>query len=215
MFSVIIATIWSPVISKIDLLISKISDSGLVGEIILINNAPEKYSGRYSQNSKVKEITFGENIYVNPAWNRGVDLAKFENICILNDDILFDSKIFEFIELQLQRPDCKVIGISKSCYTLEHNQELSISPVSVRNMGWGTMFFLKKYNWHVIPADFKIYFGDDWIIKQLSGFVWKLEGAKIEATFGTSHVSNPQLEKIISEDTQNSIKWALPWSNDY
>jgi hypothetical protein len=74
---------------------------------------------------------------------------------------------------------------------------------------------LKKNNYVWIPNDLKIYFGDDYLIKQLSGYVWKIEGLKITSEIATSVVSTDDFRSIIEEDTRNSIKYELPWSNDY
>ena len=39
--------------------------------------------------AKVQRLEQDNNIFVNPAWNLGVEQAKNENICICNDDVLF------------------------------------------------------------------------------------------------------------------------------
>ena len=58
MFSVVLPTIWSPKIEDIDTFIKKLQNCDLVDEIILINNAPQKYSGRYSNLSKIRASSF-------------------------------------------------------------------------------------------------------------------------------------------------------------
>ncbi len=42
------------------------------------------------------EIITVENMLVNPAWNKGVEFAKFDKIMIINDDIVFHPKTFEW-----------------------------------------------------------------------------------------------------------------------
>ena len=113
MFSVVLPTIWSQKIEDIDTFIKKLQNCDLVDEIILINNAPQKYSGRYSNLSKIRELKY-DNIYVNPAWNVGVYQSKNELLCILNDDVDFNLDVFGFIKEELERPDVKIIGVSKS-----------------------------------------------------------------------------------------------------
>jgi hypothetical protein len=214
MFSVIIPTIWSPKTQRIDHLIETVASHNLVGEVILINNAPNKYSERYVHLPKVREYLQSENLFVNASWNMAVELSNFEHLCIVSDDIHFNNSVFDFVNSQLQRPDVKLIGMAKSCYTLESDLQFSLEPIQVRNAGWGCMVFLSKSNWQPIPSDLKIYFGDDYLIKHLTGGVHRLHGLKIEATFGTSHVKNPVLEQVVAEDTKNSVKYNLPWSND-
>jgi hypothetical protein len=82
MFSIVIPTIWSPQIQSIDKLIENLSLSSQVLEIILINNNPNKYSNRYIDNQKVKELCFN-NIYVNESWNVGVLESKSNSICLM------------------------------------------------------------------------------------------------------------------------------------
>ena len=213
MFSVILPTIWSPNIEDIDGFINKLQNCDLVDEIILINNAPQKYSGRYSVLSKIRELKY-DNIYVNPAWNVGVYQSKNELVCILNDDVDFNLDVFGFMKEQLDRDDVKIIGASKSSYHRDSDGDFYLEKVEVRNSGWGCIMFLKKKNWAIIPSDLKIYFGDDYLIKKLEGFVWKIEGLKIKSDVGVSINSNPHLNYIIEQDTKNSLIYGLPWSSD-
>ena len=214
MFSVVLPTIWSPKIEDIDSLINRLQNCDLVDEIILINNAPQKYSGRYSNLSKIRELKY-DNIYVNPAWNVGVYQSKNELVCVLEDDVDFNFDIFGFIKEELERPDVKIIGVSKSSYYRESDGDFYLEKVEVRNRGWACIMFLKKKNWVIIPPDLKIYFGDDYLIKKLEGFVWKIEGLKIKSDIAVSVNSNPHFNSIIEQDTKNSLIYGLPWSSDY
>ena len=214
MFSVVLPTIWSPKIEDIDIFINKLQNFDLIDEIILINNAPQKYSGRYSNLWKIRELKY-DNIYVNPAWNVGVYQSKNELVCILNDDVDFNLDVFGFIKEELERDDVKIIGVSKSSYYRDSDDDFYLEKVEVRNRGWACIMFFKKKNWTIIPSDLKIYFGDDYLIKKLEGFVWKIEGLKIKSDVGVSVNSNPQLNYIIEQDTKNSLIYGLPWSSDY
>lgn len=213
-FSVVMPTIWSPKIDNIDILISKINNCEFIHEIIIINNNPNKYNNRYSKFEKVKEFKY-DNIYVNPAWNIGVFHSECENICLLSDDINFSVDIFKFIINQFKNENVKIIGSSKLSYTLDKDLEFAIEQISIRNRGWGCLIFVKKSAYIWIPNDLKIHFGDDFLIKQLSGYVWRLNGLKIESIISESINSNSEFNKIIEEDNKNSIKYGLPWSNDY
>lgn len=42
------------------------------------------------------EIITVENMLVNPAWNKGVEEAKYDKVMIINDDIVFHPKTFEW-----------------------------------------------------------------------------------------------------------------------
>jgi hypothetical protein len=60
-----------------------------------------------------------------------------------------------------------------------------------------------------------IHFGDDYLIKKLEGYAWRIEGLKIESKISTSVDSSDIIKKIIEQDNLNSLKYELPWSNDY
>jgi glycosyltransferase involved in cell wall biosynthesis len=91
-FSVIIPTLWKS--NRIHQLLKDLISSEFVDEIILIDNAG-KYFEYYEALDKVKLIQVKENIYVSPAWNLGVEIAKNEHIAICNDDINFNPNIFK------------------------------------------------------------------------------------------------------------------------
>jgi hypothetical protein len=196
MFSVIIPTIWSPPIDKIDDLVNKLIACQNIEEIILINNNPSKYSFRYTDD-KVRELRYN-NIYVNQSWNVGTYQSKSDLLCIMNDDIDFNLDIFEFIKNSLNGDsNIGIIGVSKSCYSLEQDQEYQLEKIQTRNRGWGCLMFLRKDSYTWIPNDLKIHFGDDYLIKQLQDRVYRINGLKIDSIISTS------------------LKYELPWSNDY
>ena len=90
-FSVIIPTMW-----KSDYLLKMIevyNNSEFISEVIIIDTEPE--SKMPIDSDKVSVYTKGENIYVNPAWNMGVSLAKTPFVIIANDDILLNPKEFD------------------------------------------------------------------------------------------------------------------------
>ena len=214
MFSVIIPTIWSPPIDKIDDLINKLITCQNIEEIILINNNPSKYSFRYTD-YKVRELRYN-NIYVNQSWNVGVYQSKSDLLCIMNDDIDFNLDVFEFIENSFNSDsNIGILGVSKSCYSLDQDQEYQLEKIQTRNKGWGCLIFLRKelYTW--IPNDLKIHFGDDYLIKQLQDRVYRINGLKINSIISTSINSDPEFNKIIEQDNINSLKYELPWSSDY
>lgn len=214
MFSVIIPTIWSPPIDKIDDLINKLITCQNIEEIILINNNPSKYSFRYTD-YKVRELRYN-NIYVNQSWNVGVYQSKSDLLCIMNDDIDFNLDVFEFIENSFNSDsNIGILGVSKSCYSLDQDQEYQLEKIQTRNKGWGCLIFIRKelYTW--IPNDLKIHFGDDYLIKQLQDRVYRINGLKINSIISTSINSDPEFNKIIEQDNINSLKYELPWSSDY
>lgn len=163
MFSIIIPTMWFS--DKIHRNLSRLNDCEAVGEIILIDNNPSLKPKQIP--SKVKYHTKGENIFVNPSWNWGVELSTYDNLCIANDDVVFDTDIFQFIQPYL---GLGIFGMATSNYYERVNKPYNIKPIESRGWGWGCLLFVHKGNWIPIDERLKIACGDDWLFDKLGGF---------------------------------------------
>lgn len=164
-FSVIIPTMWFS--DKIKENLHRLNECEEVYEIILIDNnisLTPKYISNYQ---KIKHLPQKENIYVNPAWNLGVQKAKCQNICISNDDVIFNVNVFNFIKNHI---NLGVYGMStNNYYCSDANLNYKVEEIKLRPWGWGCLFFIKKENWVPIHEDLKIACGDDWLIKHTKG----------------------------------------------
>ena len=171
-FSVIIPTMWcSDLIFK---LLDSLNDSPFVGEIILIDNDKSKRPPQITSTSKLRIIEQEENIFVNPAWNLGVELSNYPNICISNDDLVWNVQLLPLI---FQNIHLGIIGQATSNYYDERG-EIRIEPITERNWGWGCCFFIEKRKWISIPTQFKIACGDDWLISKIPAY--QIIGTPIE-----------------------------------
>ena len=95
MISVIIPTMWEA--DELNYMLPALNDHPLIGEIILIDNAPEKKNEATCSLSKVTYVTFGKNIYPVPSWNHGWKTAKYDKLLIINDDVMFSVAIIDAI----------------------------------------------------------------------------------------------------------------------
>lgn len=217
LFTIVIPTIWSS--DKIYESVKKLNESYAVGEIIIINNKPEACK-RKLEGEKIIEIVPGDNIFVNPAWNLGVKNASYSKICLLNDDVILEDMALHYMTLKLEEKNVGVVGLAKSCYNLSdahidyRQRPFYLEQISIRNRGYGCAIFIKKENWVEIPSDLKIWFGDDYLIKKHEGKVFRLHGPKVWADMSQS-VESPEVQQIIQSDIQASLRYQLPWSNDY
>lgn len=161
MISVIIPTLWKPL--EIKTLLEKINSSPFVGEIILINNDASNTPDYLSSLAKIKIIDFGKNIYVNPAWNIGVKESKFDKICLLSDDVLFDEEVFKLVNARINSA-IGTIGPHGHCLsnTYARSPFMEIVPSDKFWHGYGTLLFLHKQNYIEVPKEFQINFGDRW-----------------------------------------------------
>ena len=144
--------------------------SDIIDEIIIINNDVNRTPNLWSElrHPKVTMLNMEKNIYVNPAWNIGVDLAKNDKVCLANDDILFDMRLINKIYDRII-PSNGVHGIIAG--EPAFNQPLTTDG-AIDFIGWkpgdhihsfGQLMFFHKQNWRPIIDGLNIYFGDDFI----------------------------------------------------
>jgi glycosyltransferase involved in cell wall biosynthesis len=164
-FSVIVPTMWK--VNHLFLPFLKVLyDHPLVGEVLLFNNNKE-ITPDYPKHSKLTVFDFGKNLFVNPAWNMGAAESKYNLLCFLNDDVVFDTKVFEKL-LKVLTPEAGVFGLNPG--VSDFNQK----PVTNNNIefdeyvgqhtyGFGCLFFIHKESWKPIPDGLNIYYGDDYI----------------------------------------------------
>jgi hypothetical protein len=162
-YSVIIPTLWKS--NRTHKLLFDLIKCEFVDEIILIDNAG-KFFEHFEALDKVKLVQVEENIYVNPAWNKGIELAKNDLVALINDDINFDTNIFGVIDVNVL-DTFGIIGMGEGNYKdqIDDNKGpyLDIWKPGVNDWGWGCFIMLNKKNWIEIPDNIKIWYGDNFI----------------------------------------------------
>ena len=151
----------------LDILIRNLQLDTAVSEIIIIDNS---LKGLEVNNEKLKVIIPKENMYVNPSWNYGVDLAKSDYIALLNDDIIipenFCSRILEQINITdgILGMDNNFIEISSDIDKIPKSESITLKKANYRCNGYGIAMFMPKEAYTKIPPEIKIMFGDDWLL---------------------------------------------------
>jgi hypothetical protein len=202
-FTLVIPTLWKSnrIFGMLDLYLE--SDS--IGEIILIDNN-RKYFDYFTEiPHKITLIHPYENIYVNPAWNLGIGISKFENICLINDDITFDVRIFElFIKEDVLING--IIGLSETSFELKEGDNIILDQwqTGMNDWGWGCMIFLKKSMWVEIPNNIKVWYGDNFIKDRNPNPKWILKGLKVETEMSTTSDLD-EFNKIKQQDRINYL----------
>jgi len=159
-YSVIIPTMWVPSTFKQELIY--LINCQFIDEIIIINNRIEDTPiDDLLCHPKIRMINQESNIYVNPAWNLGVSLATNNFICLLNDDILFDTSVFEFLSDKIT-PDIGIIGLNMMDI-IHPESHIHLSTTTQRCWGFGCMMFFHKNSYVNIPYPLKILYGDDFL----------------------------------------------------
>lgn len=146
-------------------------------EIILIDNG--SIDNIYSLIQKYPELNINyvrnkENLGVNPAWNQGIQLAKYELITILNNDIIINRFFFEKIKEAMN--DNKVgIVIPETVLDKERvklasiGQQVKVTNITTGLQGWAFTIrreIIEKAG--LIPEKYKFWFGDNYLFNQTS-----------------------------------------------
>lgn len=167
-YSIIIPTMW---FANTTLeLIQRLIDCEYVHQIIVINNKKDNTpNSNLLDNSKLTILNQDKNLYVNPSWNLGVKYSTEKNICILNDDVLFDpNKIFSKVDANL----LENIGILATDPISPETEEIELIKMQTwSDVPWGSgcLMCLNKDKYIQIPESVKIFYGDTFLFKIL----WK------------------------------------------
>ncbi len=171
MFSVIIPTMWRS--RELSISLELLDNTSNVGEILLINNDVNRTPlWFFSRNwNKVKVFNSKENLYVNPAFNLGVKHSRYDKICLLQDDIVFDTNIFNLLD-NFVNEDVGCIGCDIKTSLLRSFDDLKPIPISEIRiepcplpiyLGYALMMVFHKKNFIPIDESLKIHLGEEWI----------------------------------------------------
>jgi glycosyltransferase involved in cell wall biosynthesis len=148
--------------------LSQLVSCDQVDEIILIDNDTARTpNAQILSHKKIKSYNFGRNIFVNPAWNFGVHVSRNDSVCILNDDVSFDLRLFDRVAAVLSE-HTGAIGMcpglpefNQPPYT---NGNIDVVPwQGEHTFGFGCIMCIHKSWWTDIPDGLAVYYGDQWI----------------------------------------------------
>ena len=196
MYSVVALTMWK--CNRFQQTLRELSKHPLVGEIILIDNTSNDLT---IELPKLVHILEGKNTYINPAWNKGVSLAKYDKLLVLNDDLWFDWDILSTLEQHITE-EIGLIGMAEENFDNPSN-EFGLEPINHRNGGFACAFFIHKNNWIDIPFEMKLWGGDDWLFvknRENGKQNYKIVGFKLEGEVSGT------LENVDLIPTLNPIK---------
>lgn len=193
-FSVVVPTMWrANKLFKESL--ERLVKHKLVDEILIINNQVDKTPNwKLLTHQKIRVLDQKENIKVNPSWNLGVQMSKNNTVAIINDDLCFDTKLFDRVSDHTE--DDKDIY----CFTVggkKYNQpEITDGKIDlikwepgISSYGYGQLMILNKKYWKPVVDGLDFYFGDDYIFKSTldrGGKVFLILNMKYEEDFGST-----------------------------
>ena len=204
MISVVMPTMWVPK-TALDT-IKLISNNKHVGEIIIIDNASE-LNMDLNGIDKIVHIKEPTNTFVNPAWNKGVRLAKYDKIFLANDDIITDWSLLDILYPYIIE-EVGIIGPAGECWDpkkTSKNGIIEFSEINYRQPCYGCAMFFHKKSYTPIPEEIKVHFGDDWIFTKsnkpnLQFSNWVLTGESEQTS------SKNEFNEIKNQDRKNYYK---------
>lgn len=140
----------------------------VIKEVIIINNDSSKTpADPILKHPKVRILSFGRNMFINPAWNIGVHASESDIVCILNDDIHFDLRLFFKVD-EFYKTDMGALGLCSGNVNVGQTPitdgMIEFEPFTGQNCeGFGELMFVRKKNWCDIPEGLLLGFGDNFI----------------------------------------------------
>ena len=220
MFSIIIPTMQKDV-EILGKLISELQSDPCVGEIIVIDNACKGMT--FADSSKIRLLVQKENLFVNPAWNYGIEQSspEFEYFGILNDDIIFQKNLLSST-LNFLKSDDKTIGFAGiDCPSNTPKEEfdtypadtvITFEPMDKLDGYWGSAFFGKKSNYFKIPEDMKIFYGDHYLFKKslmANRKNYRICNIKVKHLVSLTSASSRKFSKIFKDDRKACIQHGI------
>lgn len=222
MIDIIIPTLWLPK-NFLDAL-KKYIDNTLVNKIIIIdNNQNNRPKWDLLSNSKIELISYGRNIFVNPAWNEGYSKSKSDIIAIINDDIIVEDSVFEMVE-SFGLKDGDLIGVNLRGYQdnfkiddyIDTKEEIvklnykDTEPIGGQAWAFGICMFMLRKSYNIIPSLYQVWYGDDYFAQRAKN-VYAINSNKIKGKISESlkSLSDPDndVSKRIELDSKNLIKF--------
>jgi hypothetical protein len=203
MISVIMPTMWRG--KEAVKTIEELNKLKSVGEIIVIDNSTDEI--HLEDFEKVVHIREGKNTYVNPSWNKGYRLAKFDKLLFVNDDVITDWSFVDKLEEYITS-DRGMIGAGVSCWQGPHHGG-GVVPIRNRPNCYGCVFAMHKNSYVEIPDDLKIHYGDDWLFTKSDKPNYEIIGWKMG---GESEQTSGRIEFNSVKDNDRMV-WISKYQN--
>jgi len=222
-FDVVIATMWRE--PRLTEYLSHYCGYENVNNIYIIDNDKSaRPEHKILNHEKINLISYGRNIYVNPAMNEGYYRTKTEVITFLNDDVFVEEDIFKFMSIQ-NFSNIDVVGVHlkgsvDNYHIVEHpdkKEELiklnvdKTQPIGGQAYAFGVVMFMKRSSYRIIPSLYQIWYGDDYLIQRCEN-VYVLKTSKVHGEISKTIVNLEKegysdIKNRINLDTRNAYKY--------
>lgn len=195
-FSIVIPTLWKS--KLIFQMLTRYNSCDAVAEIILINNDPSVHHDIDLE--KLKVITPGRNIFVNPAWNVGAAIAE-HTIVLANDDILIED--ISGLLSAIRESNFDLIGATINDMTPFRTGVYACSTDKFPRKSFGCFMVCRKFQF--IPRELLIYSGDRFLFDH-SKSIGLIGSGYIKTPVSQTMSSDPQFLEIGKKDVDRYLK---------
>lgn len=221
MIDVIIPTMWY--VDDFKKTLQQYQNYRHINKIIVIDNNKQKIPSDLVVTNKLELVSYGKNIYVNPAWNEGVLRSKSSIIAIINDDVRVDSSVFDLV-MQFQPKSGDLIGVDlrgrQNNYKIDDfidteekivklNYDHS-SPIGGQAWAFGICMFMHRETYKQIPSLYQVWYGDDYLTQRAKS-VYVINSNKIKGSISETLVKfsdpNSDINKRIELDSKNLLRY--------
>jgi hypothetical protein len=224
MIDVIIPTMWMAknTLSSLE----KYCGNSNINKVIIIDNAIGNRpvnANTVLSHPKINLVSYGKNIYVNPAWNEGFFRTTTDTIAIINDDVTVEDSVFDLVlshklkagdlvgvNLRGRQDNYKIddfIETEEKIVKLNYDRD---SPIGGQAWAFGICMFMHRDTYKVIPSLYQIWYGDDYLA-QHAETVYAINSNQIKGTISETLKKftdpNDEISKRIELDSKNLIRY--------
>lgn len=222
MIDVIIPTMWMS--SNFDKALETYTSHPDIKKVIIIdNNKQKRPSYQILSHKKIELISYGRNIYVNPAWNEGYKKSTSKILAFINDDILVSGDVFDMV-INFQLDEGDLIGVNLRGYqdnfkiddyieTKEEIVKLNYnvnSPIGGQAWAFGICMFMLRESYKIIPDLYQVWYGDDYLTQRAKR-VYAINSNKIKGKISETLVKfkdpDDDISKRIELDSKNLLRF--------
>lgn len=203
-FSIVIPTLQRS--AELGPLVAQLAEHPLVHEVLVINNAATPLVW---ESPRVRVLQQEENIYVNPAWNLGAAVALGEFIAIVNDDITMPDDFLDCVWSLLKKPWVGLVGAD---VTIAGKRRVRIATEAHIPLGYGVFMAMRRKDYLPIPADLKIWGGDNLLFWTSRRIPMVVLGSGIATEMGTTSGSR-EFSAMRVNELHMANAYIGPWLN--
>ena len=197
-FAVVIPTLQrSPLLAP---LLDDLLAQPLVNEVVVINNSTGELA---VADPRVRVLSPGRNLLVNPSWNLGVQESSAPLLLIANDDIVLPAGLLEAVAWRRDRVAGIIgpspISVGPGAATPQRLGRIRFAPIAFRRQGFGAAMFLRRENWQPIPSDLQVWCGDDYLFSRQRELNFEFTGATLGTAMALTS-AHPEFARFKTQD---------------